>query len=300
MQTGSATPQLNPLPRDNSLAGIALMALGFFFFSASDSLAKLLTDSFHPLQIVWMRTFGLFAGVCFLLLTRGPGILATAKPKLQILRGVVASGSAACFIFAVAHVPLADAVAVTFVAPFIVTVFGAVLLKESVGIRRWLAVVAGFLGMLIVIRPGMGVFSPAIFLVVVAAVFFAIRQLLSRWLSGIDPVITTVAYTSIVSFLISGLAMPFVWITPQGSTMILLILGLAIFGGVGEILIIRALDIAQSVVLAPIHYTLIIWSTLYGYIIFNDLPDQWTLLGCSIIVLSGLYTSYREYVLSSK
>ena len=82
--------------------------------------------------------------------------------------------------------------------------------------------------------------------------------------------------------------------------MILLILGLAIFGGVGEILIIRALDIAQSVVLAPIHYTLIIWSTLYGYIIFNDLPDQWTLLGCSIIVLSGLYTSYREYVLSSK
>lgn len=301
MSTGSATPpQSNPLRKDNSVAGITLMALGFFSFAASDGLAKLLTDSFHPLQIVWMRMFGLFAGVCFLLALKGPGILATAKPKLQIMRGIVASGSAACFIYAVAYVPLADAVAVTFVAPFIVTVFGALLLKEQVGIRRWLAVVAGFIGMLIVIRPGMGVFNPAILLVVVAAIFFAIRQLLSRWLSGIDPVITTVAYTSIVAFCISGLAMPFVWVTPQGGKMFALILGLTIFAGIGEILIIRALDIAQSVVLAPIHYTLIIWSTFYGYVIFSELPDQWTLLGCAIIVISGLYTSYREYVLSAK
>ncbi len=300
MQTQAASSQLNPQQKHNSVAGIALMALGFFSFAASDSIAKLLTESFHPLQIVWMRTLGLFTGVCFLLAVRGPAILRTAKPKLQILRGVVASGSAACFIYAVAYVPLADAVAVTFIAPFIVTVFGAVLLKEPVGIRRWLAVLAGFIGMLIVIRPGLGVFSPAILLVVVAAIFFAIRQLLSRWLSGIDPVITTVAYTSIVAFSVSSLAMPFVWVTPPGSKTLALIAGLTILAGAGEILIIRALDITQSVVLAPIHYTLIIWSTFYGYIIFNELPDHWTLLGCIIIVVSGLYTSYREYVLSSK
>ncbi len=275
-----------------------LMALGFFSFSACDAIAKLLTETFHPFQIVWLRMLGLFIGVCVLIAIRGFGVLRTPKPKLQVLRGVVAVGSATCFIVAVGYVPLADAVAVTFVAPFIVTVLGALVLKEMVGIRRWLAVVTGFVGMLIVIRPGMGLFHPAIMLVVVAAVFFAIRQLLSRWLSGIDPVTTTVAYTAIVAFGLTTLTLPFIWVTPTGVKMFLLIGAMAILSAIGEVLIIRALDIAQSVVLAPIHYTLIIWSTFYGYVIFSDLPDRWTLLGCGIIVVSGLYTSYREFVLS--
>ena len=285
---------------ENNLKGVVLMALGFFSFSACDAIAKLLTDIFHPLQIVWLRMLGLFVGVCVLILIRGFKVLHTPKPKLQILRGVVAVGSATLFIIAVAYVPLADAVAVTFVAPFIVTVLGALVLKEPVGIRRWLAVVTGFIGMLIVIRPGMGLFHPAIFLVVVAAVFFAIRQLLSRWLSGVDDVTTTVAYTAIVAFGLTSLTLPFVWVTPVGSTILLLIIGMAVLAAMGEVLIIRALDIAQSVVLAPIHYSLIIWGTFYGYVVFSDLPDRWTLLGCAVIVMSGLYTSYREFVLSQK
>ncbi len=275
------------------------MALGFFSFSACDAIAKLLTDTFHPFQIVWLRMLGLFIGVCILVLVKGPTLLRTPKPNLQVLRGVVAVGSGTCFIIAIAYVPLADAVAVTFVAPFIVTVLGALVLKEPTGIRRWLAVFAGFVGMLVVIRPGLGLFHPAILLVVVAALFFAVRQLLSRWLSGVDPVVTTVAYTAIVAFSLTSLTLPFVWVTPSGSKMMLQILVMTILSAMGEILIIRALDIAQSVVLAPIHYTLIIWGTFYGYVIFNDLPDLWTLIGCSIIVVSGLYTSYREYVLSS-
>jgi len=245
-----------------------------------------------------MRTLGLFAGVCFLLLTRGLSILQTPKLNLQIIRGVIAVGSATFFIVALQFVPLADAVAVTFVAPFIVTVLGALILKEPVGIRRWSAVLVGFIGMLIVIRPGLGVFHPAIFLVLIAAVFFATRQLLSRWLSGVDDVITTIAYTSIVSFLIASAAQPFVWITPDTMQAILLILAMTVFAAVGEVLIIRALDIAHSVALAPIHYTLIIWGVFYGYLVFSDLPDRWTLIGCSIIVISGLYTTYREYLLS--
>ncbi len=276
------------------------MALGFFSFSACDAIAKLLTETFHPFQIVWLRMLGLFIGVCVLIMIRGVTVLHTPKPKLQVLRGVVAVGSATCFVIAVGYVPLADAVAVTFVAPFIVTVLGALVLKETVGIRRWLAVVAGFVGMLIVIRPGMGLFHPAILLVVVAAVFFAIRQLLSRWLSGVDPVSTTVAYTAIVAFGLTSMTLPFVWVSPSGGKMFLLISGMAILSAIGEVLIIRALDIAQSVVLAPIHYTLIIWSTFYGYVIWSDLPDKWTLIGCGIIVVSGLYTSYREFVLSNR
>jgi len=200
------------------------------------------------------------------------------------------------FIYAINYVPLADAIAVSFVAPFIVTVLGAVVLKEPVGLRRWLAVLTGFIGMLVVIRPGLGVFHPAIFLVVIAASFFAIRQLVSRWLSGVDSVGTTVAYTSIVAFVITGLAQPFVWITPTSFWAIFIIFGLALTAAIGEVFIIKALDIAQSVVLAPMHYTLILWGTLYGFLVFGDLPDVWTFIGCGIIVASGLYTTYREFI----
>ena len=285
---------------DQNIKGVVLMALGFFSFAACDALAKVLTTDFHSLQIVWMRMLGLFLGVCVLLAMRGPGLLRTPKPGLQILRGCVAVGSATLFIIALRKVPLADAVAVSFIAPFIVTVFGALFLKEPVGIRRWSAVAAGFIGMLIVIRPGMGIFHPSILLVVAAAMFFAVRQLVSRWLSGVDPFVTTVVYTSLVSFSLTSLTMPFVWKTPPMTSVLWVIAGMTLFAAVGEILIIRALDIAQSVVLAPIHYTLIIWSTLYGYLLFSDLPDQWTLIGCGIIVVSGLYTTYREYQLSRR
>ncbi len=271
------------------------MALGFFSFSACDTLAKLLTDEFHPVQVMWMRMLGLFIGVCFIIAQRGAVVLRTPKPHLQIIRGVVAACSGTLFVFAINHVPLADAVAVTFVAPFIVTIFGALILKEPVGIRRWLAVFVGFIGMLVVIRPGTGVFHPAIFLVFLAAVFFAIRQLTSRWLSGVDTIVTTVCYTAIVAFSILSVFQPFYWVTPSSVKIIGMIVALAMTSAVGEILIIRALDITHSVVLAPIHYSLILWGTLYGFFVFGDLPDRWTVIGCSIIVASGLYTTYREY-----
>ncbi len=286
------------MPSTNNVKGIGLMVLGFCFFALGDALAKLLTNSLPSLQIVWFRTLGLFIGVCVLIAARGVSVLKSARPGLQVLRGLGAVGSAMCFIVAIRYVPLADAVAVTFVAPFIVTALGALLLQEPVGPRRWLAIVIGFVGMLIVIRPGQGVVHPAIFLVVVAATFFAFRQLLSRWLSGVDSVVTTVAYTSIVTFSVTGIAQLLVWVTPSGLDVILLIAGLALCGAVGEILIIRALDIAQSVALAPCHYTLIIWGTFYGFVFFDDLPDQWTLVGGLVIVVSGIYTIYRERVLA--
>jgi len=248
------------------------------------------------MQVVWMRMTGLVIGVLFIVARSGKAVFQTPKPKLQILRGVVAVGSGSLFIYAINYVPLADAVAVSFVAPFMVTVLGAIVLKEPVGLRRWIAVVVGFLGMIIVIRPGLGVFHPAIFFVVLAAMFFAIRQLVSRWLSGVDSISTTVVYTSLVAFAITSIAQPFVWKTPNSLPVLLIIVCLALSAAVGEVLIIKALDIAQSVVLAPMHYTLIIWGTLYGFVVFGELPDVWTFVGCGVIIVSGLYTTYREFL----
>jgi S-adenosylmethionine uptake transporter len=287
----SAAPQA---ATQNNMRGVALMSLGFFLFAAGDVQSKLLTAELHPLQIANLRSYGLFLGVVVLLIMRGPGLLRSATPGLQIARGLTAAGSAVCFIVGIRYVPLADAVAVTFVAPFIVTVLGAVLLREPVGIRRWAAVAVGFVGMLIVIRPGTGVFHPAIFLILVAATMFSVRQILSRWLGASDSTETTVAYTALTVMAATLVAQPFVWETPDNLHTWLLILGVTVTAAMGEVLVILALRIAQSVVLAPLHYTLIIWGTLYGYLVFAELPDRWTLLGCAIIVASGLYTLHRE------
>ncbi len=269
------------------------MGLGMFFFAGGDAIAKLLTDSLHPIQIVWSRQLGLLAGVCVILLMHGRQVLATRHMPLQIARGVLAVGSATLFVFAVAHVPLADAVAVSFVAPFLVTVMGALLLKEPVGPRRWVAVCVGFIGMLIVIRPGLSVFHPTIFLVVIAATLFAMRQILSRFVARGDRTVTTICYTAITSSLLLTLVLPFFWETPALDQLPLLI-GVAVLAASGEVLVIKSLELAQAVVLAPVHYSLLIWGTIYGVVLFGQFPDRWTWLGAAIIVATGLYVLQRE------
>ncbi len=284
--------------RPENLRGLALMALAFFVFAASDAQAKLLTESLHPLQIVWMRQLGLLSGVFVLLLLKGPAILRTDRLGLQVLRGALAVVSASAYIFALRYVALADATAVTFVAPFMVTVLGALLLGEKVGVRRWSAVAIGFVGTLIVIRPGLGVIHPAVLLVVLAATAFAFRQILSRALAGTDRTATTVAYTAIASVLLLTLPLPFVWQSPATGSEWALLVGMAVCGALGELLVIRALETGQAIVLAPVHYSLIIWGTFYGWLIFGHLPDRWTWLGAAIIVATGLYIMHREWMLA--
>lgn len=283
------------MPRkSDNLRGIAWMAGGFFIFSAVDTQAKFLTESLHPVQVAWSRQLGLFIGVIFLLALRGPDLLRTAQPFLQIGRGALAAGSATLFIIAVAFVPLADAVAVTFVAPFLVTVLGAMLLGERVGPRRWTAIAIGFLGMLLVIRPGFGVFHPAMFLVLAAATCFALRQIISRRLSASDRTATTVAYTALVATVLLSLPLPFVWQTPAWGLETLLLVSIALMAAVAETMIIRSLELAEAVVLAPVHYSLLIWGTMYGWLVFGQLPDGWTWVGALIIVATGIYTLHRE------
>jgi len=274
------------------------MAAGMFLFSAVDTQAKFLTDTLHPIQIVWSRQLGLLIGVFILLVLRGVAVLRTQYPGLQIVRGFLAASSATLFIVAVKFVPLADAVAVSFVAPFIVTVLGAMVLREPVGVRRWIAVTIGFLGAMIVIRPGLGVIHPAVMLVLLAATLFALRQILSRVLSSSDRTATTVAYTALVGSLVLTVPLPFVWRWPNTSVEAVLLVSIAIMAALAELLVIKALEVAQAVVVAPVHYTLLIWSTMYGYLVFAQLPDLWTWVGALIIVATGFYTLQRERVVA--
>lgn len=280
--------------RKENLKGTFLMLVSMFIFSAVDTQAKFLTTTIDPLQVAWHRQTGLLFGVIILLIWRGHHILQTTKFGLQIGRGTCAALSTSLFIFGVSFVPLADAVAVTFIAPLLVTIMGALLLGEYVGIHRWAAVILGFIGTLVIIRPGFDSFHPALILPLIAACLFAGRQVISRFLSGIDKTETTVAYTAIASTIILTLPIPFVWTTPQTHTEILLIISMASMAAIAELLVIKALEIALAVVVSPMQYTIIIWSSFYGFMVFDQLPDFYTVGGTAIIILSGLYTLHRE------
>lgn len=282
-----------PVPVEN-LRAIGLAAGGFFLFAAGDAVAKLLTDSLSPIQVGFARQFGLLAGVLVMLAVRGTVVLRTRRPVLQVLRGALAAFSVSFFFLAIAKVPLADASAMTFVAPFFVTVLGALVLRERVDRRRWVAVALGFVGTLVVLRPGLGAVHPAAAFAVLSALCFALRQMISRLLSGVDPLATTIAYSSLGASGLLLLAMPFVWVTPTHPHIWALLALMAVTAGLAEFLMIKALEIGNSVAVAPTQYSHIIWTTFYGWLLFGQLPDQWTVLGALIIVATGVYAINLE------
>ena len=162
------------------------------------------------------------------------------------------------------------------------------------------AIIMGFLGTMIIIRPGLGIVNPAIFLVLIAAALFSVRQVISRFLSNSDNTITTIAYTALVGSFWLTFALPFVWKWPNSRTELVLIMSIAILAAFAEICVIKALELAEATLLGPVHYTLIIWAVFYGFIVFNQIPDLWTWVGTIIIVCCGLYTMYREKLKSIK
>lgn len=287
-------------PRADNLRGLVLMLAAFSVFAGVDIIAKVLAQTIHPVQIVWFRQLGLLAALLVFLALQGRAVLRTNHIRMQLFRGALAACSAICFIFGLRHVPLADAIAVTFVAPLIVTALGAAVLREPVGLPRWLAVGVGFVGMLIVVRPGTGVFQPAMLFVVTAAFFFALRQIVSRALSASDRTVTTVAYTALGAMAVATLPLPAVWQTPGDARVLMMLAALAILAGSGEILLIRALETGQAAVLAPAQYSLLIWGTFYGWMVFGHLPDGWTWAGSAVIIASGLFVLHRERLAARK
>ena len=285
---------MSPAPASNP-AGILLMALSMFFFAAADTIAKFMTADYHAMQVVGIRQLGLLVGVLAYLSVKGLSTLRTRRPGLQFLRGACATISATLFVTALGFIPLTDATSIAFAAPFFVTILGFLVLGEPVGIRRWSAILVGFTGTLIIIRPGFDSFHPAYLLVVLAALLFAARQVISRVLGATEPTVTTVAFTAVTSVALLALVQPFVW-RPVAPEHVWLFALYAAAAGLGEFLVIKALEIAQAVVVAPLQYTMIFWTTGFSFLVFGTLPDIVTYLGAAIIIASGLYTLYREHL----
>ena len=283
----------------NNPRGILLMALAFALFAVADTIAKVLLEYYSPLQVVFIRMLGLFLGVNFVMLYNFKWFGKTQHLYKQLLRGLAQTGSAVAFLFGLTTIPIADATSIAFVAPLFVIILSYFILKEPIGIRRWLAVIIGFSGTLIIIRPGFEMINFGHLFIIVAAFLFAFRQIISRLLAPTDNPVTTAFFTAYTSVFIFVLFQPWIWTPITDKKHILLFIVFATLAGTAEFLLIKSLQMAHAVVVSPLQYTILIWVTFFGFIIWGIIPDFWTFLGAGVIIATGLYSLHRERLRNS-
>jgi drug/metabolite transporter (DMT)-like permease len=280
------------------MKAIIFSLLGWMFLPVMDGFAKYLSDDLPILQITWARYFFTVAFVFpIMLFFYKKQLVWSDKPKLQIFRGLILLSANICFFYAISVISLAKALTLAFIAPLIVTAFSPILLGEKVGYRRWTAVAVGFIGSLIVIRPGFLEFNLASMAALATGFFYGFYLIITRKLSTSDNPLLTLLITGMVGALLVSLIIPFYWVKPTLNQWSLMA-GIGVFACIGHLFLILSLKYADASKLAPLGYTEIIPNVIIGYYFFNELPDNWTYLGLFIIVLSGLYISRREYHLS--
>lgn len=280
-------------PQHPGLA-IALMLVAMFGFAAMDGTSKLLAQSLAIPQILWVRyiLFTLFVGV----LLRGKGLtaaLTSRQPGLQILRALLLVVENGIFVLAFVYLPLADVHAIAAASPLIVVALSVPMLGERVGPRRWLAVLAGLLGVILIVRPGFAKLDWPILIALTGAFMWGLYQVLVRMCSATDAGETTWAWSAVVGLVATTLVGPFVWTWPD-ATGWLLLFAVAVLGSAAHFALIKALGYWEAGALQPFSYTLLIWATAIGYLFFGHTPDRWTIAGALIIIASGLYAWHRE------
>ncbi len=281
--------------QNTPLKGIILMNLAMFLLAGMDGITKTLAADYSVPQILCIRflIFCLFA----LAIARPKSLRAAFRshhPYLQIARSLIIVVEVGVFVLAFRYLPLADAHAIAGIAPLLVTALAVPLLGERVGRRRWSAIAIGLLGLLVIVRPGLGVFDPAALIPLAGAILWAVYQILLRKVSD-DSAATSLLYMAVIGALVMTVLAPFFW-RPPDATGWLLLLSLGVVGSLGHYGLFKAFQAAPASTLQPFHYVLLLWATVLGYLVFGDLPDAWTILGAAIIAGSGLYAFYRERV----
>lgn len=278
------------------LRAIGLALAGIALFGLLDMQAKLLGGYYPVLEVVWAR----YAGHCLLMLVilgpkHGMGLVRTRRLGMQLIRGVLLLLSTGFFFAALSYLPLAEAAAIGFVAPLLVALLSIPILGEQVGWRRLTAIAVGFGGVILILRPGGSLFTPAALLPLGTAVTYGLYQIFTRQIGASENPVASLFYTSLVGAVATTLVVPFVWETPDWRHAPFF-LSLGICGGVGHFLMIRALQLAPVSLIAPFSYSAIVWSLTFGWLVFGQFPDQISLIGIAIVIGSGLYVAYRESV----
>ena len=277
-------------PAYRPLMGILFMCLAGSFLPMMNGLAKLMSQGYASEQVVWARTVSHLVFVLALFLPkRGLSILRTRRPGVQFMRSCMLITSTFLFFSAIKFVPIAKAAAISFTAPLIVVLLSGPMLGEKVTLSRILAVLVGFVGVLVVIRPGFEVFQWASLLIVGSASCYAVYQVLTRRVAGTDSPETSVVYSVLVGAVLMSLIVPFSWKTPESWTDALLLGSLGVFGGLGHYCVARAMTYAPANFVSPFQYWQMIGSVAIGYLLFAEIPDVFTWLGASLIIGAGIY-----------
>jgi drug/metabolite transporter (DMT)-like permease len=275
--------------------GIVQMMGATVMFVCMNATAKVLSASLPAVEIVWARSAG---HLVFIVALLGPRhgfwrLFETNDLRLQIGRSVLQVSSQMLFFTAIGHVQLADATTVSFTAPLIVAALAGPLLGERVGPVHWAAIGAGFLGALIVIRPG-GRMNPSLLLILGSSVCYALYQILTRRVAGYDSAETTAVYSALVGSIVMSIWVPFVWTPIASWTDAALLFSLGIIGGTAHYFVARAMTYAEASIIAPFGYWQLVGSVIVGYVISGYLPDSFTWIGAGIIVCAGSYIAWNE------
>ena len=273
----------------NTIIGIIFAILAYFSFSLLDAIQKTAVIYHSVFQILFLKYFfTLFLSTGESLRKKNINFYKTKNIKLQILRSILSIIESGCFVLSFRYLTLADAHSIGSLTPVIVVALSAIILREKINIKTWIAIFFGFLGVLIIMRPGLSIFDQKSLIPLFAAFFLGLYQIITRKVSSYDPSETSLFYTSLVGIATMTFLIPFFW-QPMQSFSYLLFIGIGIFFSFGIYFQIIALSYAKASIVQPFHYTLILWAIIFGYIFYKDIPDIFTIIGASIITISGIY-----------
>lgn len=301
MPPSSTTPDptgRTPDVSENAVRGIVLLLVAEMLFATMDTIAKHLGQEIPVPMVAWGR-YAFHLGFMLMLF---PGrrllpLLRVRQVKLTLLRGVLLLTATLSFFTAIRYIPLADAVAIGFVAPLFVVALSIPILGERVGPRRWAAVLIGLVGVMIIVRPGLADVHWAYGLMIFMAFIFAAFVIVTRMLTRTEETMSILFYAALMGTVGTTLMLPFFWQTPTWEQ-VGWMAAMGAIGGVSQLLMINAYKVATASALAPFQYLQIIFAAFWGYVIFSDFPDMWVVVGGGIVVASGLYVIHRETMLA--
>jgi drug/metabolite transporter (DMT)-like permease len=291
------TTHTQSLLRPNVLKGFLLATSSLFLFACMDTTTKYLTAHYNVPFVVAMRYLVHFMVMVLLLAPRhSKQLIKTQRTGLVIARALVLTGASLCIGLALQRMPLAETIAINFLAPTLVVLLAKSILGEKIDNFGWLAVAIGFIGVLLIARPGSGLNVLGIVFALLAAVANASYQLLSRFLASTEKAITLLFYTAMVGSIVFGIALPWFWENKSPSHLELaLFLGMGITGGLGHYLFTLAYRFAPASILAPATYLQLLWAGLLGWLVFDTLPDALGMAGMAVIAVSGLMIAFRSH-----
>jgi len=277
--------------------GIVLVLITVAIFAVNDVLSKYLTRFYPIALIVWARYAFHLLLISIVLGPRvGMRLVRTTRPGAQLLRALMLTAASLLIVSSFKYMPVAEASSIAFLAPIVVTVMSVIFLKERVQPARWIAVLCGFLGVLIIIRPGSDIFTWAMLLPMGNAVAFASYQIMTRRLSGVESPFASIFYPGLIGTLVLSTTLPYCWVMPQSGLHALAFVIIGMLNGLSHLTLIKAYEHAPASRLAPFSYSQLIWVALIGYVVFGDFPDTWSLLGIAILVTSGIYNVTHQRI----